>query len=408
VNVWPGLLAAVACTAAGCGSGRPTSVEPRSADAFLDSIGVQVHVAYYDTAYGRFDAWARAVRSLGVHHIRDGLAPNDPTDVARVRALAADGIKITLGSSLDGAPGAPASAARGPLRGAVDAIEAPNEPEIFGGPGWPQRLRAFLPAMRAALRTGPVLRLPLVGPSFTPAQDSARFRDLAAQVDVLNVHPYPGGKAPEQPLADALATVRGVSPGTPVQATETGYHTALRENVPGQQPPVSEAAEAIYTPRLVASAFAQGYQRTFIYELLDEKPDPALADPEQHFGLLRVDLTPKPAYTALRNLIAEVRASSGPGERVPVEVEGAVDKLLLERRDGSQALLLWRAEPVWDRTLRQPLTVPTLPVRVTFPRGARDLAVYRPSMASRPSLRRAHARDVGLAVGADVTVVDFR
>ena len=44
--------------------------------------------------------------------------------------------------------------------------------------------------------------------------------------------------------------------------------------------------------------FRAGIPRTYAYELIDEKPDAALTDPEQHFGLLRNDFSEKPAFTA--------------------------------------------------------------------------------------------------------------
>ena len=84
--------------------------------------------------------------------------------------------------------------------------------------------------------------------------------------------------------------------------TETGYHNALHDRA--DQPPASEEAAAVYFPRLLLAAFGLGARRTFIYELLDEKPDPGLADLQQHFGLLRNDFSPKPAFTAIKTLIA--------------------------------------------------------------------------------------------------------
>ena len=43
------------------------------ADAFVNSVGVNVHLHYTDTSYAKFDAVEEAVRDLGVRHIRDGL-----------------------------------------------------------------------------------------------------------------------------------------------------------------------------------------------------------------------------------------------------------------------------------------------------------------------------------------------
>ena len=118
-------------------------------------------------------------------------------------------------------------------------------------------------------------------------------------------------------LAAAAAPGRA-APGTRgLVFTETGYHNALRDR--SDQPPVSEEAAAVYFPRLLLAAYALGARRTFVYELLDEKPEPALADLQQHFGLLRNDFSPKPAFTAIKTLIGAVRARPGsrsrPGSR---------------------------------------------------------------------------------------------
>ena len=43
------------------------------ADAFVDSVGVNVHLHYTDTSYGNFAAVEKALKDLGVRHIRDGL-----------------------------------------------------------------------------------------------------------------------------------------------------------------------------------------------------------------------------------------------------------------------------------------------------------------------------------------------
>ena len=159
--------------------------------------------------------------------------------------------------------------------------------------------------------------------------------------------------------------------------------------------------------RLLAAAFAAGYQRTFIYELIDEKPEPALADPEQHFGLLRVDLSPKPAFEAVRALLRAVRESPGPGERRPVRLTGDVEQVLLQRRDGSRALLLWRDTAIWDHEARRPRAAPATRVLLDFPAGADDVSVTRPSSRARPQ-RREGGDALELEVGADVSVVSWR
>src|ERR1700760_3076035 len=75
-------------------SGATTAI---SADAFVDSIGVNVHLHNADTPYGNFAAVREALQTLGVRHIRDGLI--DTTWTAyynRLNELGRLGIKATL------------------------------------------------------------------------------------------------------------------------------------------------------------------------------------------------------------------------------------------------------------------------------------------------------------------------
>ena len=194
--------------------------------------------------------------------------------------------------------------------------------------------------------------------------------------------------------------------------TETGYHNALGDSA--DQPPASEAAAAIYFPRLLITAFGVGARRTFIYELIDEKPDPGLGDLQQHFGLLRNDLSPKPAFTAIKTLIAAVNYSPGTGERGQVRwklrADGPeqVEHLTLERRDGSLVIALWRPVSVWDQEELAPIEPEPLPVEVAFSRRARDLSVWRPSLSGTPVLRRGATERLRLALGGDLVLVSLR
>jgi hypothetical protein len=90
-----------------------------------------------------------------------------------------------------------------------------------------------------------------------------------------------------------------VSGSKPLVATEVGFHTALNTSEPGAQPPCDERTAAVYTLRTVLEQCKFGIRRSFLYELIDLWPDPAKAHAEWNFGLLRNDMTPKPAFTAL-------------------------------------------------------------------------------------------------------------
>jgi hypothetical protein len=371
-----------------------------SADRFLDSVGVNVHVTYLDTAYQRIDAWLARLRELGVRHVRDGLVLDNDASAPRLRQLAAAGMRLTLITSLDRPADEQVRYATANVGAAVEALEAPNEVDISGAPDWAPRLRAFLPQLRAAAgaRT-------LVGPSLVNPASWKQLSGLTGSWNVNNLHPYPGGGEPSSNLAPELGRARGIAAGRPVQATETGYHDALK--AAGGQPPVSEETAAAYLPRMALAYFAAGIQRTFLYELADERPDAGLRHAEQHFGLLRADLTPKPAFVALRDLLQAVRRSDGPGQPREVRVRAPRDvrTLLLRRDDGSAALALWRSAPAWEAARRA--AIPTTPARavVGFDGRAKDVTVHRLGHGVQ---RRGETAEVEVPVAADVVLVTYR
>jgi len=389
--------------------GTPALETPplRSGRAFIGSIGVNTHLSYAGTTYARFAVIRQRLRELGVLNVRDGLFLARPFELARIEQLAADGIRTTL--ILQGPPPAVASVVKG-LRGALAAVESPNEPDVSLGPGWQPLLRRFLPAMRAQLAARPALRVPLLGPSVVHDSSREALRDLAPQWDVTNIHAYAGGRPPEEALDDDAETARRIEGGKPVEATETGYHNAL--NATAGQPPVSGRAAAVYVPRAVLEGFRDGLVRTFLYELADEHAEPALSDPEQHFGLLRADLSPKPAFVALQRLIAAVRGPSGPRARdvpgVRTDARGlGVRAVLLGRDDGSRVLALWRPAVAWSAAERAPVEATPVDVRVVFARAPRAVALAHPS-ESATTRALSPTTSLSLPVAADVALLSFR
>ena len=150
--------------------------------------------------------------------------------------------------------------------------------------------------------------------------------------------------------------------------------------------------------------FEQGIARTYAYELIDNRPDPGLRDPVQHFGLLRNDFSPKPAFTALKNLLATVGRDDRAGRLRPLRLSvsapaDGVRRLVLQRADGTHVVALWRQASVWDRKRRRSVAVAPRTVRVGLPDAAR-VAVADPVAGSgtRPiALRRGR---VQLKLGA--------
>lgn len=385
----------------------PSPRPPANAEAFVDSVGVAMHLAYADTTYSHQAQVMSLLRRLGVTHVREGVPVGSPALKRGLRSVAGLGIGGTLVTALNIAPRLAVPAATAVMGGRLDGLEGPNELDHMGPPNWRARLVPYLRALRDSIARS---RRPVadVGPSFV---DSSFYSLINPRMyDVASLHIYPGGEPPERPLAVQIDQGHVVAPNRPIDVTETGYHNALAATT--GQPPVSEAAAAVYLPRALLAAFADGAKRTFIYELLDEQPEPGLLNPEKHFGLVRQDLSPKPAFFAVSNLLAAVRGSPGPAVTPPpapsISSRGPLERLVLARSDGSVVVALWRTASVWDVDRRAPLDPATVPVAVRWRRPVADLAVTRPSLSENPVMRSASTTRVSLSLRGDAVLLSYR
>lgn len=386
----------------------------RSAGSFVDSIGVNTHFSYSDTIYdSRFGEVKAKLAALGVRHIREGLMPDRPDQYQHLRELAGAGVRSTLilGDPDQGPENLEELLAtlRTDLQGTVAAVEGPNEFDSWGGADWQPRLAEYQRRLYAAVKGDPALAsLPVLGPSIVQRRNQAALGDISGTLDYGNFHPYPDGFSPEEGIGDNIERAVGNSGSKPLVATETGYHTT--EGWSGEHNAVSEQAMATYIPRLYLEYFRRGVARTFSYELLDEKPGDD--DRENNFGLLRNDLSEKPAYTALRNLIA-ILEDGGPAftpGAVSYSLGGEaadVQSLLLQKSDGSFYLALWRAADVWDPDAQASLEVPAARVTLDFDRQVTSAAAFVPnrSAAAVATLPAGGGRPLSVEVGAEATIV---
>jgi hypothetical protein len=230
-----------------------------------------------------------------------------------------------------------------------------------GDPQWVQHAREYQQKLYASVKGDPALAgLQVLGPAVGWPATADQLGDISAWLDRGNFHPYPGGNPPYHNLDEERLHAAAASSSKPLVATEIGYHSDLATT--GGHLPASERAIAIYMPRLVLEGFRGGVERSYIYQLADPWTDanrPAgVSREENSFGLLRSDLSRKPSFLALRNLMRVTDAGPAPvaspdGVRLALEGAGAdVRQLLLRSADGSYALVLWRSVSVWDPASR--------------------------------------------------------
>jgi exo-beta-1,3-glucanase (GH17 family) len=125
-----------------------------------------------------------------------------------------------------------------------------------------------------------------------------KLEPLAAELDFISVHTYPAWEY--RTMEDALEYTRqnyhsvvDHYPGKPVIITEAGWTTA--SNGRGIDPwNASEELQARYYAELLEWTTSEEIL-TFVFEAFDEpwkgSPDPL--EPEKHWGLFRLDRSPK-------------------------------------------------------------------------------------------------------------------
>jgi hypothetical protein len=358
------LIAAVlgAGPAATADASAPSLMHATAADEFVDSVGVGTHFRYTRTAYAHSEPLLERLHRLGVRHIRDGLPLNPSPELLTVlRRLPDYGIRanLVLGTPnhprrrpLPPAADAVAAVRAAGLGDVVESLEAPNEWDLRSGGDWLEEVKRFQRDLHSAVRAVPELDgVAVLGPSVGRHFRVEELRGFGDSIDIANLHNYPRGGPPEDELEAELANARAMAPGKPLYVTETGYHTAVNQT--DRQAPVSEQAKADYLTRTLLENYRLGVERTYIYQLVDGRPDPRYKDQEQHFGLLRNDLSEKPAYDAVRHLLT-LLADPGPSfapDHLAVSVvseDADVQHLLLQKRDGTYYLVLWRQGKLYE------------------------------------------------------------
>jgi hypothetical protein len=356
-----------------------------------------------------------------VRHIRDHTWNDD--GLPRVDGLNANyGVRATL--ILGETSRSPATLV-GILKNhpAYEAIEGLNEPDFtirsYNGftdvPSSHQypATRAFQNDLYAAVKADPQTQsLPVLSPGMGRAVESQYLVPIG--FDVAAVHSYAwstSGLTSHPPSAgldtriDNMATLRG---NKPLWATETGYFNKSSTDTRL----VPESVSAKYIPRSLGEFFNHGIDRTYLYELADQGPSTTAR--EENFGLVRFDMTEKPAYTALKNLISLVKEPAAPSFTpgtldYTLALNGAGDlstvhHTLLQKSDGAFYLMLWQEVGSFDRPSQMIINNPALSVTLSLSQ-AMNAATYLPGTSIDPTGAQLNTASVNLSVPDEVLVV---
>ena len=388
---------------------------------FVKSLGVNVHLNYGDTAYADAQTVLKDVAYLGFTRVRDHTPSLDTASIAPYALLAGQGIAFDLDLP-SGAVDLKAAiglldgfAAK--LPGALAAVEGSNEVNL-----WPVSFnglsglaaaaalqKAFYTAVKAdaQLQSIPVLNTTLGGAS---QAQYAQLGTLSACCDYGNTHIYPQGtQTPNDYIAANVTWSTPDTPGKPTVITEGGYFT-----MPGVAAweGVSPDVQARYTLDYVLDAAAQGIPATYLYELLDERPDAGNTDREQHFGLFYNNGTPKPAATALHNLttiladpndsVATVAGASFTVSKLPSS--GHV--MEVTKANGASDIVVWAEPSLWNQATASVVAAPVCNVTVSLASTAQAVAVYDPMLGTAAVSQLANVNAANLALPDHPLVVE--
>jgi hypothetical protein len=385
---------------------------PRSADAFADSAGVNVHLSYSATVYGTNAPLILArLTALGIRHIRDGTALGQTNVCSMLQQLAANGIRLDMivSDTLTAANFAAYAACISP---ALESVEGPNEYDLSGRANWATTLDTMQPQLYAEAKSQGTIAV--LGPALTSEGAYAAVGSLGASAEFGNMHDYfaghnPGaagwGSADAFGVYGSLAWNMGVAAqdvvAKPLVATESGYSTAA------DQYAVPAATQARYLMRTLLEHWNAGVVRTYVYELADEG-----SAPFSHYGLLDSGGNPKPAFNALHNLMAHVADPGGAPVLAPfpyaLAAPASVHHALLQRRDGSYVLVLWNEVAEWNPDTSSTIATAAQPVTLTFGNVPGAVAVTSfDDNGVVTSAARAPASSLALSISGSPTLVDI-
>lgn len=425
IHLLTGLCCASIASAA-LSSGLISSKQARSADSFVDSVGVAVHLGYTDTTYGKYDEIVKPrLRELGVRHIRDGVRLEDIDIQQKFLDLAKIGIKSTL--VMDPRELNHGSLAVNVVKSipeSVEAVEGPNEWEIqpelkYAGQSFPQAVRRFQAELYSAIKADPVTAtLPVLSPSILAPH--LAFVLGRVPCDVFNIHNYPRGLwgmpmdemkwgSPVDELNNRLNLNSIICGNKPVIITETGYNTSMKNH---NENGVSEQVAAKYLLRMFLAYFNQKIKRFYAYELTDLNSDPQ----GEKWGLLRYDGSPKPSFIALKNLISllqdpqTITYNSFPLDSLDYNLQGNKNNIrhtLLQKSNGTFYLILWQEVPSFEHKTKTDITVAERPLNLILNTPISQVTIYQPVNSTAPVNQYKNAQQLELKVPDHPLIIEL-
>jgi hypothetical protein len=418
------IFAAVALSVLVCAARTDAAtVQAKPADAFVESLGVNTHYgngiftggnAYADR---RVDA---KLAALGIRHIRDHSYNAEGVGfVDNLNALYGIRANLILGETTRSPADLVTLLKAHP---AYEAIEGLNEPDFAGnrsyngltdssGTNSYPATKAFQNDMFAAIKADPQLSgVTVLSPAMGRSNRSQFLIpinfDVAAMHSYAWASPATSAREPSAGVDQALSDMSALRGTKPLWATESGYYNQLPTNTKS----VPENISGKYTPRLYAEFFNRGIGRTYVYELADQGPDTTAR--EQNFGLLRFDMTEKPAYTAMKNLIdlvEEPGAASFTATSLAytITAPATVHQTLLQKSDGRFYMMIWNEVLSYDSVNKIDLNVAPVGTTLALQGGPFDVRIFDPNVSPNPLSTQSSVTALNLMVPDQLMVLEL-
>lgn len=373
---------------------------PVGSRSFVNSVGVNVHLTYYNSPYGTLGSCSgspvkctgpgtfSALQALGIKSIRDGMMQSDTNNQWRYEWLS-----VNLGISTDlvddghaGTP-QPDSATRSYIRllqsgsaydavtrssvkspHVLNAVECLNEEDHNDNAGFPRddawvMYNIVWPATQATGIAAYGCSLENEG-SIPQLAGGAKAADLPTETAWSSIETYANAHNyaqtyPEDPNGNNVGAIKAAAhyfTGDRVSRvvdTENGWNTAG-----GSTLYVDRATQMKYDSRLLLYNFSIGIPRTYLYELFDMGPGNG---PFDAMGLYDGSGNVKPSGRMIGTLIG-LLADSGTPKLVdqPLTVTGGgpyLHSFLLQNSSRRYFLPIWLAEASWNFSTHSEITI---------------------------------------------------
>jgi len=382
---------------------KPISI---SSSYFTNTIGINTHIDgarlnSNSTSYGNPIAIAKYLKYIGVTHLRDNLSigPYFPAfsylnsvngvtfDLTYANYAANSGSNIIdqYLNSLE------------KISPIVEAIEGPNEPDFFGvfynGITGAPAVIDSQKYIYQSVKSNPILqKIPVFCTALSYPADggmATAIGNLAPYCDYANLHAYPENNAlnasyPSTNMSlpyQFLSVWKGfpdtiTAPGRPEVITEGGWSTDIN-SMNG----VDEETQSKYYVEYLLDAFSLGISRTYMYELMDDAPDPYMTAEENHYGIFHYDGTPKITANVISNINTLFKDKVSKPSTVSYTIKTTAQNthsLLLQKNDHTFILALWNEAVLWDPSSRTELPQAPITVNLNFNEVIGSVNIYDP------------------------------